>query len=104
MRIAGVVVLLLVAGAIGYVAWAWEPELDAVEPPAAAAFDATHVEKGARLSLLGNCASCHTAADGRPFAGGRAMKTPLGTLYSTNITPDAETGIGRWSREAFARA
>jgi mono/diheme cytochrome c family protein len=104
VRIAGFIVLLLLAGLVAFVAWAWESAIDPAAPPAADAFDAAHIEKGARLSLLGNCASCHTAPGGRPFAGGLAMKTPFGTIYSTNITPEPETGIGRWSKEAFTRA
>lgn len=67
-------------------------------------FPAAQVEKGAQLALLGNCASCHTKPGGAPYAGGLAMKTPFGVIYSTNVTPDAETGIGRWSQAAFLRA
>lgn len=65
------------------------------------------VQKGEYLARLGNCISCHTAHGGEPFAGGLTFKTPymfLGTLYSTNITPDEETGIGTWSEEDFVRA
>lgn len=47
---------------------------------------------------------CHTADRGAPFSGGKALKTPFGTIYATNITPDVETGIGSWSVEAFTRA
>jgi mono/diheme cytochrome c family protein len=53
---------------------------------------------------MGNCRTCHTAAGGRAFAGGFPLETPFGTIYSTNVTPDPETGIGRWSEEAFRRA
>ena len=56
------------------------------------------------MADVGNCAGCHTAAGGRAFAGGRPLPTPFGTIHATNITPDAETGIGTWSREAFVRA
>ena len=52
----------------------------------------------------GHCAACHTRPGGQPFAGGYGLNTPFGTIYSTNITPDPDTGIGRWSLEAFARA
>jgi mono/diheme cytochrome c family protein len=48
--------------------------------------------------------ACHTAEGGEPFAGGSPFKTPMGTLYSTNITPDRETGIGEWTDEEFAQA
>ncbi|MDN4051591.1 c-type cytochrome [Massilia sp. YIM B02763] len=67
-------------------------------------FDPAMVEKGARLAALGNCAACHTADPARPYAGGLAMETPFGTVHSTNITPDARTGIGDWSEAAFTRA
>src|SRR5260370_119863 len=52
----------------------------------------------------GYCAECHTAKGGRTCAGGYAMATPFGVIYSTNITSDPETGIGTWSEAAFARA
>jgi len=67
-------------------------------------FDNALVAKGAALSAIGNCAVCHTAADGKPYAGGRGLKTPFGTIYGTNITPDPDTGIGRWTENEFARA
>jgi cytochrome c553 len=59
---------------------------------------------GAYLVAAGDCIACHTAIGGAPFAGGRAIETPFGTLYSTNITPDAASGIGSWSRDDFWRA
>lgn len=63
------------------------------------------VERGRYLAAAGNCVSCHTAEhDGEPFAGGRGLETPFGTIYTPNITFDDETGIGRWSREDFRRA
>ncbi|MGE4062861.1 MAG: cytochrome c [Rhodospirillaceae bacterium] len=74
-------------------------------PPAPAADP--QVQRGEYLAQLGNCVSCHTVHGGEPFAGGLPFKTPynfLGTLYSTNITPDEETGIGRWSEAEFVKA
>jgi mono/diheme cytochrome c family protein len=59
---------------------------------------------GAYLATVGNCKSCHTTADGQAYAGGLRFETPFGTLYSTNITPDPETGIGSWTLEDFDRA
>lgn len=73
-------------------------------PPAAGIYTADTLQRGADLFALGNCASCHTAEGGAPSAGGRAIETPFGTVYSTNLTPDGETGMGRWSYTAFARA
>ena len=70
----------------------------------AAADGAAAVERGRYLAAAGNCVSCHTSEEGQPFAGGLAFATPFGTLYSTNITPDEETGIGKWSKEDFVRA
>ena len=60
-------------------------------------------ERGEYLARAGDCIACHTAPEGRIFAGGRAMPTPFGTLYSSNITPDPETGIGKWSSDDFYR-
>jgi mono/diheme cytochrome c family protein len=64
----------------------------------------TTVERGRYLVAAGDCAACHTADGGKPFAGGRAIPTPFGTIYSTNITPDEETGIGKWSERDFYTA
>ena len=83
---------------------AWHPEIERITPPTAASFDRALVLEGEDLAKLGNCAGCHTADAARPLAGGRALPTPFGTVFATNITPDAETGIGAWSREAFDRA
>ena len=68
------------------------------------AYSASTVERGRVLAAIGDCAVCHTATGGAPNAGGRAMETPFGTVYTTNLTPDAETGLGRWSFSAFQRA
>jgi mono/diheme cytochrome c family protein len=67
-------------------------------------FDAATIAKGAQLAAVGNCVTCHTAPGGKPYAGGYALKTPFGTVHGTNITPDTETGIGRWSLANFSRA
>ncbi|GAB2802649.1 cytochrome c [Halomonas shantousis] len=65
--------------------------------------DPARVERGRYLARAGNCKSCHTTERGRAFAGGVAFDTPLGTLYSTNITPDANHGIGAWTDDEFVR-
>ena len=62
------------------------------------------IVRGRYLVAAGDCAACHTAEGGKPFAGGRAVPTPFGTIYSTNITPDPDTGIGRWNSDDFYRA
>ena len=65
--------------------------------------NASQVQQGEYLARAGDCVACHTAPTGPRFAGGRAMPTPFGTLYSTNITPDLETGIGKWNADDFYR-
>jgi mono/diheme cytochrome c family protein len=59
------------------------------------------VARGEYLVRAGDCISCHTARDGQPFAGGYAIATGFGTLYAPNITPDPETGIGKWTANDF---
>lgn len=62
------------------------------------------IGRGEYLATAADCGACHTAPDGKPFAGGLPISTPLGTIYSTNITPSAEFGIGRYTEEQFSRA
>jgi mono/diheme cytochrome c family protein len=71
--------------------------------PAALA-QASLVERGAYLTRAADCLACHTTKDGKPYAGGLGFKLPFGTLYSTNITPDKETGIGNYSDQDFLNA
>ncbi|WP_404334753.1 c-type cytochrome [Sphingomonas sp. MMS12-HWE2-04] len=66
--------------------------------------DADPVTKGKYLAEAADCAACHTAKGGKPYAGGRAFRLPFGTIYTPNITPDRETGIGAWSDAEFLRA
>lgn len=72
---------------------------------AAAASDwaptSANIARGAYLARAGDCALCHTARGGAAYAGGRALATPFGTLYSPNLTSDAATGLGRWSADDF---
>jgi len=96
--------LLVVIAAVGFAAYAWNRSIDPIEPPQRTAFDAKLIEDGAQLAAIGNCTACHTRPGGKSFAGGLPIPTPFGTIFSTNITPDPETGIGRWSEEAFNRA
>ena len=65
---------------------------------------ASIIERGEYLARAADCAACHTAEGGTPYAGGRAFVLPFGTLYSTNITPDKETGIGNYSDADFLNA
>ncbi|CAN5401694.1 cytochrome c [soil metagenome] len=94
----------IVLGLAGFGILAWRPAIAEITPPQPASFAPTLIAQGEVLSNAGYCTTCHTAHNGKPFAGGYAMATQFGTIYSTNITPDPETGIGKWSEAAFARA
>ncbi|ANN61941.1 aldehyde dehydrogenase (plasmid) [Mesorhizobium loti NZP2037] len=67
-------------------------------------FSPATIERGRLAAAAGACSVCHVGANGMPFAGGRALETPFGIVYATNITPDEGAGIGAWSYPAFARA
>lgn len=99
----GLLGLFILAG-LGVVGSSWHFALAAIASPPASAFSAQLAEKGAALAGIGNCAACHTVKGGASYAGGSPLVTPFGSIYSTNITPDPDTGIGRWSQEAFKRA
>ena len=77
------------------------PQLSYAAPTSA---DDLMVQRGAYLAKVGDCMACHSAVQGKPYSGGFSMATPMGTVYSTNITPDQSTGIGSWSEQDFARA
>jgi mono/diheme cytochrome c family protein len=96
--------VLLVLVVVGVYALAYRRAIAPIAPPAASAFAPDLVAHGEVLAGAGYCSSCHTAPGGKPLAGGYAMATPFGTIYSSNITPDPQTGIGRWSEAAFRRA
>ncbi len=102
--IGGIFAALLVGGAGAVFAIAWRPAIAAIDPPKPQTFDAALIKHGRELAAVGNCNNCHTVRGGKNFAGGLPVPTPFGTIYSSNVTPDAETGIGRWSEEAFRRA
>jgi mono/diheme cytochrome c family protein len=63
--------------------------------------DAALIERGRYLAKAADCAACHTSRDGAPFAGGVKLDSPFGTFYGTNITPDAQHGIGKWTADDF---
>ena len=96
-------VLVLLLAAAGF-ALAWHPAIAPAPVPPRSSFAPPVVTRGAELAAIGDCAVCHTAPGGRAFAGGRSIPTPFGLVYSTNITPDAQTGIGAWTPDAFRRA
>lgn len=81
------------------------------DEPVATGFAATDaapsrevVERGAYLARAGNCMGCHTPIGGAPYAGGRSIATPFGSVVASNITPDVQTGIGAWSAGDFWQA
>jgi mono/diheme cytochrome c family protein len=94
----------VVVGFVGFGVFAWRPAIGKVAPPAPSTFSPQLIAQGEALAGAGYCSTCHTAKGGQPFAGGYPMKTGFGVIYSTNITPDAKTGIGAWSEPAFRRA
>lgn len=101
-------ILLLVGVVVALLAWALSFVLNRSGDAAAQMTQAVTpelVSKGEYLARAGDCVACHTSHDGgKPFAGGLGIASPIGTIYSTNITPDAKTGIGQWSYGEFERA
>ena len=96
-------VLALVAAAVVALAWPREQFIPATSP-AAWASTPENIARGAYLARAGDCVACHTARGGAEYAGGRLLDTPFGRLYGPNLTPDPETGIGRWSADDFWNA
>jgi mono/diheme cytochrome c family protein len=103
--------LALLLAMLAAAAWVWwlnvrgeAPIRDTPAPPPDAAAQATLVARGAYLARAGNCMTCHTARGGRPYAGGRGIDTPFGTVYAGNLTPDRKTGLGDWNADHFYRA
>jgi mono/diheme cytochrome c family protein len=96
--------VLVVGGGVAAFAIIWRPAIQAIEPPAPQSFAPELVKRGRELAAIGNCSDCHTVRGGESFAGGLPVPTPFGTIFSVNVTPDPETGIGRWSEAAFRRA
>lgn len=82
----------------------WRTEIAPISRPDPTTWSEKTLEKGRQLAAAGDCAVCHTALGGSVNAGGLPLETPFGTIYTTNITPDEETGIGQWSYPAFSRA
>ena len=92
---------LLLLGCAGL---GWQRALPPVPTPPGTSFAQAQVAAGAMLAAAGNCAGCHTVPGGPAWGGGLGLDTGFGMVYSTNISPDRETGIGQWSATAFARA
>lgn len=97
--------LLLLAALAAAVAWLnVRGEESIPEGSAPSLGTAEQVARGEYLVRVGNCATCHTSRGGTPWAGGRGIATPFGTVFAGNLTPDVETGLGRWSAGHFWRA
>jgi len=82
----------------------WRPSIAPIEVPNPTAYSQTTIARGEQMFAAGDCTVCHTSEGGTSNAGGRALDTPFGKIYSTNLTPDPETGLGNWSFSAFERA
>ncbi|MEN3365822.1 MAG: hypothetical protein V7606_3096 [Burkholderiales bacterium] len=97
-----IVLLVLAVGIVYYLGVREGDEVAAPRPPVVSS--AEQIEKGRYLVRAGDCIACHTTRGGAPYAGGRAILTPFGAIYASNITPDKETGIGSWTADDFWRA
>ncbi len=102
--LAGMFALGAALGGLALAALPWRGAIAPIARPDPSVYTAATIARGEQLAAIGNCAVCHTQDGGAINAGGRALATPFGTIYTTNITPDVETGIGAWSYPAFARA
>ena len=93
---------VLLAAALAFALLPTHTRAIAANPSAAA--DAAVIERGRYLAVAADCTACHTAPGGKLFAGGLAIGSPLGVIYSTNITPEPTSGIGKFSLDDFDRA
>ena len=87
-----------------FIIYAWQPAIDPVSSSTINNYSPDVIAQGKTLAAAGYCSTCHTPPGGIAYAGNYEMHTEFGTIYSSNITPDVETGIGNWSEEAFMRA
>lgn len=94
------ILLVFVAAVAVWGNRAWPP----ARVPQEVARSRAEIERGRYLTRAAACAACHQTAGGQAYAGGFGVKTPFGTIYGTNITPDPDHGIGRWSALEFYRA
>ena len=102
---AGVLIAALLLGAGAYAVFALNHLDEApIDPQARVADTPDLIARGAYLARVSGCFSCHTRPGGAPYAGGRAIPTPFGTVFSSNLTPDEGTGLGRWNPDEFWRA
>lgn len=102
-RLLAIIVGLVLIGVLAAAAFAFWPAGPAKAVAAAPAIPEL-VARGQYIATAADCVACHTTPGGQPYAGGRAFRLPFGTIYSPNITPDRQTGIGSWSDGEFLRA
>lgn len=103
-RVLGWCVAIVVVVGVAGIWYSNHPEIEPLNAKNPAKFSDEMLAKGKLLADVGDCAVCHTTKGGVKNAGGLPIEIPFGTIYTTNITPDVETGIGNWSLEAFKRA
>ena len=105
MRKLGLAAIIVILLAVVAIVGGWYLARPGTLPSTSKVVNATTqvITRGEYLARAGDCIACHTAPDGKPFAGGRAMPTPFGNIYTSNITPDDETGIGHWTADEFYR-
>jgi mono/diheme cytochrome c family protein len=101
---AAIVLLLIAAALVWFLNMRDEATADVVITNSASKPDGSQIERGAYLARAGNCAACHTARGGAAYAGGLGIGTPFGTVFTSNLTPDVQSGIGSWSSADFWRA
>ena len=105
-RAVSIVAVVIVAGIVGSAFYVFYDSSMHAEDKSAPSGPVTAalIARGEYLTRAADCAACHTLPNGKPFAGGLPFKLPFGTIYSTNITADRESGIGNWSDDDFVRA
>ena len=99
-----IVLLMMAAALVWFLNTRDETAADFSTTNTASTPDPSQIERGAYLARAGNCAACHTARGGAAYAGGLGIGTPFGTVFTSNITPDVQNGIGSWSSADFWRA
>jgi mono/diheme cytochrome c family protein len=99
----GVLAVLVIAAGVLWLLFPRDQEIGDAPPPLHSP-TANAVKRGRELVVLADCRACHTTRGSADFSGRNAIPTPFGTFYSPNITPDIETGIGRWTADEFWRA
>ena len=102
LAIAIVVLVVVLAAIVAALNFRDEERIPDVAPPFSPS--AEQIKRGEYLARAGNCLGCHTARGGAAYAGGLAVRTPFGTVMSSNLTPDRKTGIGSWTPAHFWRA